>query len=91
MKLITINVSDEEHKQIKLEATEAGLSIKDYLLNPNPRTITTINDKNEPIVMVGELPDKTIGIRVDSTGLKFCKHGADPNFCKFRKNGKPCR
>lgn len=22
---------------------------------------------------------------------KLCKHGADPNFCKFRKNGKPCK
>lgn len=26
-------------------------------------------------------------------GLPFkpCKHGADPKFCRFAKNGKPCK
>jgi len=22
---------------------------------------------------------------------KLCKHGSDPKFCKFAKNGKPCK
>jgi hypothetical protein len=33
MKNITIQVTDEEHKEIKMAATENGQSIKDYLLN----------------------------------------------------------
>lgn len=23
--------------------------------------------------------------------FKACKHGADPEFCRFAKNGKPCK
>lgn len=26
-----------------------------------------------------------------SQGFKPCKHGSDPNFCKFAKPGKPCK
>lgn len=44
MKLITINVSDEEHKKIKLEATKSGQSIKDYLLRPVGKPLGEYND-----------------------------------------------
>ena len=31
-KTITIRVTDEEHRNIKLEATKQGITIKDYVL-----------------------------------------------------------
>lgn len=31
------------------------------------------------------------GILEENTGYKVCKHGADPRYRKFAKNGKPCK
>lgn len=84
MKLITINVTDEEHQRIKLAATQASLSIKEYLLGkPQTRPVTIAKSPEQIIKAIKEKPV--------SMGFKPCKHGSDPNFCKFAKPGKPCK
>lgn len=82
MKLITINVEDEEHTAIKLAATTAGLSIKDYLLRPADTTITKID---------GGPSTSYSPVTIRETAEKLCKHGVPSTFCRFAKPGKPCK
>lgn len=60
MKLITINVEDEEHTAIKLAATKAGLSIKDYLLG-----------KHDKSVVIFHTPDKALSAAPEWSGPLF--------------------
>jgi uncharacterized protein (DUF1778 family) len=62
MKTISIQVSDEEHKEIKLAATHAGVSIKDFLLS-NKRQL--VSETAERVV---EAMDKVQG--TPKTGLE---------------------
>ena len=49
MKTITIQVTDDEHKAIKLAATHDGVSIKEYLLRTyNQDTREPISPKGTP-------------------------------------------
>lgn len=77
MKLITINVTDEEHKAIKTAAAQAGLSMKEHLLGATPRVIKEPRDVS-----------KTLSAESFNG---FCKHGYAPTFCKHAKGGKPCK
>lgn len=44
-------------------------------------------------VIKAELDNSPVSRILDRVerGLKFCKHGVDPQFCKFAKPGKPCK
>jgi hypothetical protein len=77
MKLITINVTDEEHKAIKLRATEAGVSIKDFLLGSGSTGLAH--------------PLSTKAKQNPASAAELCKHGFPPAFCKFSKPGKACK
>lgn len=100
MKLITINVEDEEHTAIKLAATKAGLSIKNYLLNRSE----SIEPKLSPVRQAQQdyesnkfryatnsptFAPSTPRLKIGKVFL--CKHGFDPRFCKYAKPGKPCK
>lgn len=100
MKLITINVEDKEHTAIKLAATKAGLSIKDYLLNRNksPEPELSPVKKAQEDYEANKLRYATKSPtfapnnpRLSKDRVYLCKHGFDPKFCKFAKPGKPCK
>lgn len=40
---------------------------------------------------VPPLPINTPKSVAQVLNVKLCKHGFDPNFCKFAKPGKPCK
>lgn len=87
MKLITINVEDQQHTAIKLAATKAGVSIKEYLLGERPKEPTlafTASDEDLEKIHGARHKDGVAEIRP-------CKHGADPRFCRYAKSGKPCK
>ena len=50
MKTLNIQVEDEEHTRIKLEATKAGVSIKEYLLGGSYRELMTLQTTS-PVVL----------------------------------------
>lgn len=90
MKLITINVSEQEHKEIKMNATKAGLSIKEYLLGkPTIQEIVQPKQTERAKRAVNTAIQKSITDQNEK--YIFCKHGSDPKFCKFSKPGKPCK
>lgn len=100
MKLITINVSDDEHKFIKVKASQNGMSIKNYLLNTviwdnmfddGAKRLTSSAKSTvleEPTSQMG--PDVPAAI-IKNLEFKPCKHNADPRMCKFAKPGKACK
>jgi hypothetical protein len=58
-----------------------------------------LNKKPEPVGVYGQgLPEKVEPLIINNskdvlktTGSGLCKHGADPKYCKFAKNGKVCK
>jgi hypothetical protein len=102
MKLITINVEDDEHTAIKLAATKAGLSIKDYLLNPkeSPRAEAELSPvkkaqkdyESNKLRYATKSPTFAPNTpRLSKSKVFLCGHGFDPKFCKHAKPGRPCK
>jgi uncharacterized protein (DUF1778 family) len=69
MAKLTIEISDEIHKQIKMEATSEGLSIKDFIL----KKIATNENKNT-------LREKSLNLtafKIDTRNFKFDREDAN--------------
>lgn len=55
----------------------------EFIHNALNESIAALDSMGKPIKNPEEVPA--------FLGFKTCKHGADPEFCRFAKNGKPCK
>lgn len=85
MKLITLNVTDEEHKDIKLKATQAGLSIKEYLLGRESTYSRGLPKKTEP------LQEQVKRAQSKRENMKFCPNGHPIPEGSSKCLGKGCK
>lgn len=76
--------------RVALDSVDAGQTVvikrhdKEYLINPmsTPQAFTVVKDS----------PQVRKGLDLTSAGITtLCKHGAHPDFCKFKSQGKPCK
>lgn len=72
MKLFTMQLEDDEHKQLKIQAAKAGVSMKDYIFRKDIKLINTPEDVQDIIPEL--IPPVAKNINRYSNGL--CKiHG----------------
>lgn len=102
MKLITIQVEDEEHARLKVEAAEAGLSMKDYIFEGRFILPKNSSDARPAVPKVTKKVTKqgkpfstgdaySLGNKRYEGDERVCKHGMHPEFCKHAKPNKPCK
>lgn len=101
-----IRLEEDTWEALRDEATKDGRSMTSYL-NRHLRvclTLKPLSIKLKGNVAFSEvLAPETVkaglaegfkaaeGLSEAIADIEFCKHGANPKFCRFAKGGKPCR
>lgn len=90
MKRLNIELTEDEHKAIKLRAITEGLTITELV---KKMVAGGVAIKEDPVVNIPikETPKK---IGENSWGIansRLCSHGAFPDYCKHASPGKPCK
>lgn len=89
MDIIDYSIADfRKNMRVALDSVDAGVTVlikrhdKEYVIKQNDVEYTAAS----------AIPQPRKPMDIDKAGIAtLCKHGAHPDFCKYKPQGKPCK